>query len=232
MRIFKVYKDFFQFIVNHNTILNTENKLRIFLLEYTILYITNITLRLLIFLFAISFYEKVQTAYNLPTISFFIAIVLGPLMEELGFRLSLKFSKLNLSISSIILSYYFITKLIFRLSIFDLESFILLRVLISLCIGVLMYFLASIYETRLSSFFSKKLQFIVFVSSFLFGLIHFDNINSTYPFYLYVLFLFPYFLSGFIYSYFRIKYSFIHSTSAHILTNFSSKFLSKILSYI
>lgn len=232
MRIFKVYKDFFQFILNPNKVLNTGKILRFFLLEYIILYITNIILRVLIFLFAMGFYDIPQTSSDLPSVSFFLAVILGPLMEELGFRLSLKFSKLNLSISSVVLLYYFITKFIFKLSIFDFESFILLRVLIPLSIGVLMYFLASIYKTKLSSFFSEKLQIIVFVSSFLFGLIHFDNINSIFPIYLYLLFLFPYFLSGLIYSYFRIKYSFSYNTSAHILTNFSSKFLSKILSYI
>ncbi len=65
--------------------------------------------------------SKAKELYN-PSILLFIGGVLFPLLEEIGFRLLLKFKPIYLSLSISVLVYYIATKLIYHTYNTDLEN--------------------------------------------------------------------------------------------------------------
>lgn len=225
MKIIQVYNSFFQFIIRPN-IIKIKNKFSVFLLEFITLYVSYFIITLSVLAFTIIFFGKSQFSKEISIEpSFFIIVFLGPLIEELAFRLSLKFSIFNFSVSSVILSYYLITKLILRLGTFDFKTDIVVRICFSFFFGFIVYFIASQFKEKITFIFEHKLKLIIFISSLLFSFIHFDNIDKTFPLYLYIFFLFPYFLTGLMYSYFRLKYSFMYCIFAHSFMNYISTLL-------
>lgn len=222
--IFNTYKQFFNFIIDFKKT-GRNNSLNSFFKDFITLYITDFLIRIFFLTLFILFFgespyteEKQDSIYNL----FFVIVFLGPIIEEMAFRLSLVYTKLNIFISTTLISYYLITKFIFNLDSFNVDYYFFYRILISLIIGCMCLFLCFFKEKNIKHFYNKNLKSIIYLNCILFSAIHFNNFNDNIPIFYILILLIPYFISSLIYSYLRLKYSFIHSTFSHIFTNFIS----------
>ena len=225
-RILNAYKSFYFFIKSSR--ITHSNNLNSFFKDFTILYLTDFLIRIFILsLFILYFDESPYTEeidnsiYN----SFYVIIFLGPIIEEIAFRLSLKYTRLNVFLSSTLISYYLLTKFIFKLDSFNIEQYFLYRILLSLIIGCLFLAFCFFKEQRIIIFYEKHLKFIIYLNCILFTIIHLNNLNNNIPLFFIIILLLPYFISSLIYSYLRLKYSFVHSTFSHVFTNFISTLL-------
>ncbi len=145
---------------------------------------------------------------------FFIAI-LGPISEELSFRLGLIFSKLNFSILVSGIMYYVLAICT------DINWIIGLYLwLIS---GFLVYFSISISSStvvKLSSFWSENRLEIFYMLLLIFSILHLWNYEWNLRFWKYSLLLIvPHVIGGFFYSYARFKKGILFSICLHICNN-------------
>jgi len=163
--------------------------------------------------------EKYRDLYT-PLTMFFIGALLLPFIEEIGFRLYLKFKPINLALSIVVLSYYSLTKVVYNTYNTDINNQFTARILISLSIGSIAYLIILQYIYRIKVFWSKYFRWIYYFSCFSFALIHTLNYKLTLNDFLLVFILtFPHLISGMVNGFIRIKYGFIYSFGSHFLNN-------------
>ena len=148
------------------------------------------------------------------------AIIIGPILEETIFRLSLVFKPKYLSISILLLSYIIVSRLGYRVGHLDIEEHLWVRVIISILIALLTYFISKRYSSNLSNFWDANFRWIYYFSIIVFALLHLDFAELTLgKFLLFPLLLFPQLVSASINGYIRIKYGFIYACLFHGLNN-------------
>ncbi|WP_161596077.1 CPBP family glutamic-type intramembrane protease [Patiriisocius marinus] len=181
----------------------------------------------IIFISKLGFFDyplkgKIDTFNNLKIINkLIIGVLIAPILEELLFRLSLIYSKFNISITLTIFSYYIVSKFL-GLNIFEFEN-IILRIFIAISAG---YFCFKILnnsikiDEKLKKTFSEYNRSIVYFSILLFAFSHLFNYDLTYEIILYSpLILLPQFISSIFYSYARLYKNIFYSITLHSLTN-------------
>lgn len=151
---------------------------------------------------------------NLPKIQKLVLVVIcGPIIEELTFRLGLKFSRLNFSVTSGFLTFLFIRW------IFDIE--ILFAIPISTIIGLTSYVsLEKIRIEQLSIFWEHNKRLILYLSIFAFAFIHLRNYEIT----LSLVLLSPvhilsHAVAGIFYSYARFRIGILAAIFLHAINN-------------
>jgi membrane protease YdiL (CAAX protease family) len=157
--------------------------------------------------------SKTQSKYH----GFFLLIVIiGPIVEELIFRLVLKVSKFNLAVFVSVISYKFIGGQISKFNSQDINSY--LHVLFGIAIGLLIYFYT---KDKFVDFLNKNQKWLVLISILSFGFAHINNIKIYhwelilfYPF-----FVLPQFILGYFSANLRLKYGFIWGFFLHALLN-------------
>lgn len=143
------------------------------------------------------------------------AVLIGPIIEEIGFRFSLKITPVTVFVSVFIMSIY-------TLGLFMLgknPNFLSIAILISSSIAIAtMMFLAT--RHNLKGFYRHKGAWVVFCS-FLFALAHLGNIDFQ-PMMIipYIFQFFPFLFLGMCLAYFRIRYGLVYSIALHMLNNF------------
>jgi len=148
------------------------------------------------------------------------AVIIGPIMEETIFRLSLVFKPKYLSISILLLSYVLISRLGYGVGHLDIEENLLVRVIASILIAVFTYFISKGYSTNFSNFWDANFRWIYYFSIIVFAMLHLDFAELTLSkFLLFPLLTFPQLVSAAINGYIRIKYGFIYSCLFHGLNN-------------
>ena len=161
---------------------------------------------------------------NLP-IRLFQACLLGPIMEEIVFRLWLSFKRHHLGIALFALSYVVLTKYVFP---HEQEVFLWgyhsayfehagLKVLIS---GLFSSSVIIVKEDWLTNLGVRTKHIIICISLFCFAALHLTNIIC--PWYLYPLMLImclPQFILGTTATYFRIQLGFFAGLAFHCLIN-------------
>ena len=148
------------------------------------------------------------------------AVIIGPILEETIFRLSLVFKPKYLSISILLLSYILISRLGYGVGHLDIEEHLWVRVIISILIALLTYFISNRYSSNLSNFWDANFRWIYYFSIIVFALLHLDFAELTLgKFLLFPLLLFPQLVSASINGYIRIKYGFIYACLFHGLNN-------------
>lgn len=147
---------------------------------------------------------------------FYIIVLLGPLVEEILFRLALVISRKQISVFLGVLVYVSLGGKISTLTI--LNSPDLGHALIALVIVVISY---KYLPVEIITFLDKKKVYLIKCSIFLFGLMHLSNLSVFhweltlfYPF-----FVLPQIIMGYLITNLRLKYGFFWGLSLHFLFN-------------
>lgn len=196
------------------------------------------TILLLIFCLLLGIFSSVITSFfintpkridnniNYGTLFFILSCILSPLIEEIAFRLPLIYSRLNLSLSITILSFYIINKFFILKNIFDIENYFILRILISILCGVIFYFISKKHEDILLKIYKNNFKIIYYTSSLIFALLHISNFQSDFSVLLAApLITLPQLIFGLTAGFVRIKYGFLYCFLIHIINNMIPTFI-------
>lgn len=148
-----------------------------------------------------------------PFIKILLFSVLAPLLEELAFRLGLKLTKTNISISLGVQA----------IIILQLCGVISNPIYIRLIwMGIASLILYLLLKTKHISFLKKNYNYFVYYNIFLFSIMHISNYTYTsYTHYLFIPFLVSmHIVFGTYQSYARIKYGFYFALFVHGFHNF------------
>ena len=151
-----------------------------------------------------------------------LMLVIGPLLEEISFRLFLRFTPLNISLSFAGLCYYIISTFT-QTKYYSLDFFTGIKVVISffLAFGLYRLTMRQSIQRILENFWRKRSLMLVYSSIVIFALIHLGNmedINRKHIF-LFPLLISPQLLIAFFASYLRLKCGFKFAIYFHIGAN-------------
>jgi membrane protease YdiL (CAAX protease family) len=150
------------------------------------------------------------------SLAFFIMVILGPLLEEIIFRLPLKLERFGISLSVGLLSYYF-SGSTFEINFY--ESKLYLRIAITIATMAIVHkFLPENWLATIKAKFYGQYFYLV---AFLFALIHITNLSpyNTSVLFFYPIFTLPQFIIGLFIGYARMKYGFFSGWCIHALMN-------------
>jgi hypothetical protein len=170
--------------------------------------------------------ENVQQESMRERFSPLMLLVVGglllPLLEEIAFRLSLKFNVLTLALTSAALTYYLLTKAVFHTKVSAVDDSFMLRSLISIGVGLLLFIIINRATAKeaLARFWQKNFKYIFYLSCLVFAWIHISKYEVTL---LNVLLLpiltLPQLYSAIIYGYTRVAFGFAYPLLMHIALN-------------
>lgn len=149
--------------------------------------------------------------------NFLIVALLGPLLEETGFRLSMKFSKLNLFLTGSVLS-YFLVNVLLGVKNYDFSKDILFRIAIALSSGALLLLLANWQEGWFCAVWETRFRLIYYLFTGVFMLAHASNFKAI-DWYLIPVVTLPQLMGAIIYGYVRMNYGFKYGLTLHALHN-------------
>lgn len=156
----------------------------------------------------------------------FIYLIVGgsllPLLEELLFRLSLKFKSIYLVLTSICAGYYIVTKFVFHSRLSSFEDTFYYRICIGLLTGL--FILIILKNKRLADFLRdiwvRKFTIIYYASALVFAWLHIFNFELTLTNVLLLpIITLPQLFSGLMMGYLRISFGFLYPLLIHIATN-------------
>lgn len=157
-----------------------------------------------------------------PIVFLLVGGIILPFVEEIGFRLSLKFKPIYLALSSSVFVYYFLTKAIFHTKISMIDESFLIRVSISLLLGIILFPILNIesIKKRLTSFWSNHFPTIFYLSCIIFAWMHITKYEITVVNVLLLPILtIPQLLSAVIYGYTRVSFGFKYPLILHMTMN-------------
>ena len=157
-----------------------------------------------------------------PLVYLLVGGVILPLYEEICFRLSLKFKPLYAALTFTSLSYYLLTKAIYKTNLSLVDDTFYTRVLLSLFIGVIAY--ALMYRKKIAQklavLWENNIRWIYYLSCVLFAWLHIFNfeLNLTNVLLLPIITL-PQLFSATIAGYTRLSFGFKYPLFVHMGTN-------------
>tara|TARA_R100001369_G_scaffold92861_1_gene140582 strand:+ start:771 stop:1517 length:747 start_codon:yes stop_codon:yes gene_type:complete len=157
-----------------------------------------------------------------PLVYLLVGGVILPLYEEICFRLSLKFKPLYAAFTFTSLSYYLLTKAIYKTNLSLVDDTFYTRVLLSLFIGVIAY--ALMYRKKIAQklavLWENNIRWIYYLSCVLFAWLHIFNfeLNLTNVLLLPIITL-PQLFSATIAGYTRLSFGFKYPLFVHMGTN-------------
>lgn len=149
--------------------------------------------------------------------NFLIVALLGPLLEETGFRLSMKFSKQHFFLTGAVLS-YFLVNMILGVKNYDFSNDMPFRMATALGSGAILQLLASRQEAWFSAVWETRFKLIYFLFTGAFMLAHSSNFKSL-DWYLIPVVTLPQLMGALIYGYVRMNYGFRYGLTLHALHN-------------
>lgn len=205
------------------------------LTDLLVILIITLTFSLSAFFFNVNYIEHEATTglvdwkQKLGPIYFFLfSVFLIPLIEESYYRLPLKFSSLFLSISFVLISYKFISKVFFNSNMYVLNSFPVSRISFAIISAVLFYLIISRENVskRIDLFWTKHFRWIFYISCVWFAFIHLNNyVPTSYNKLLAPIITLPQLILGVTTGYMRINYGFVYAFLLHALYNSSPYWL-------
>lgn len=168
-----------------------------------------------------------KSSDRIATISFWFVVIVGPIIEEIAFRLFLNFKKME-----ICLSVFFMLLMVLGIRVTSEALFLLstwVKVGISLLVVVVLYFFV-IDNIKFSIRLQRNLTIVSIIA---FGLMHIDNLEKIYYSLLliYPFFVLPQMLIGYFVTNLRLKQGFVWGILLHCMTNLTFFLLHKILYY-
>lgn len=169
--------------------------------------------------------HKIHTSFKGKSIVniILLGLIIAPIMEELCFRLFLKYTRLNVCISGIMFSYYLIT-IFLNEKLYQIDIAFYRRAGFVLLIGVFIYLFQKLLDKwELSqNFWKNNFKLMLYISIFSFSLIHIKNLtfNNYQEYFLIPLLIFPQFLLAIFNSFLRCNFGIKYSIVFHSIANF------------
>jgi hypothetical protein len=157
-----------------------------------------------------------------PLLFLLIGGVILPFLEEVAFRLSLKFKPAYLALSAGVLSYYILTKVVFHTKMSAFDESLVMRVAISILLSVLIFPVVIIkpVKEKLTNFWELHFRSIYYISCLVFAWVHITKyeLSLTNILLLPILTL-PQLMSALIYGYIRVSFGFQYPLVLHMSNN-------------
>lgn len=224
--ILKTIINFFPFCIKPNWTTDNNSKTIVKLVS-TVLFVLLITLINLLIVYIIKqlpYHYLLDFKRSMHTSSYLLvfALFVGPIIEEIIFRLPLIYSRINISLAIGVLIGFYITSLFTSIDSIYLRW--LTKLIVALIVFGLLYLTLKYFknvDNLLNKFFSKYRIIVFYLLALIFCLIHILNIVtlSSDLFLLILLYLIPKLILGHICSYLRIKFDLKYSILAHIGNN-------------
>lgn len=157
--------------------------------------------------------EKVSIVNNSNNFNFLKLVIISPIIEELIFRLILRFNRINIIVFIISLFTY----LLYYNFLISIDVYY-----ITILFIIVFFYVMKIKFKKLDILIeisSKKLLLLVYIFSFSFGFYHLQNINLTICLSIFIYILSKVF-NGFYFSMIRLKFGFTSVVFLHMLNNF------------
>ncbi|MDQ3099261.1 MAG: CPBP family glutamic-type intramembrane protease [bacterium] len=151
----------------------------------------------------------------------FLGVVLAPLIEEITFRLPLRYHRAYLLLSSFMVI-RIIVVFFLRQSFPNLAQTSLMAGVIPLVLTTGVYFLLRLerVEKRVINFYTNRFPLLFYTATILFGLMHITNYSNVQNIVLIVLLLcIPQLIVGSILGFIRIRYGFAYALLMHAIYN-------------
>lgn len=222
----------FKYLLTHGIINQYLSIPNFFIVSISIILLTlivNIVFVIISHQFTVCFSLSIYKSYMYQKETFYTlinAIVVAPILEEICTRYPLKKEKFGLILFFTIIFYYiipFLTKLsqseriLYTILIFVLFCIVLVK--------------NKFYESFLNEIYQHP-KINLYTFSLVFGIMHIINYNfSLKLLYILIILIFPYFLSGLMFSYVRLRFSLSHSILLHAINNFLIAFPAFLLNY-
>ena len=148
---------------------------------------------------------------------FFLVVILGPLVEELIFRLILVPKRRNIAIFTFAFSFLIINKTYYLI---EIDWLLLMSLAVSGLLSFLVFKLLK-RKPEIETAIGKRQKIITIVSVVLFGLLHIANIENLHweLVLLYPVYALPQMISGYVCSVQRLKLGFIWGLLFHSMIN-------------
>jgi len=158
-----------------------------------------------------------------PLVLFWVAVIILPTVEEICFRLSLRFKPIYFAMSSGVFGYYVLTKIVFQTKISAIDDSFLLRLLCSIGLIALVYTvlrLSNALKQQLVKFWERYFALIYYASCLSFAWIHAFNYEANWMNLLFLpLITLPQLMSAIISGYTRVSFGFQYPLLFHMFTN-------------
>ncbi len=177
--------------------------------------------------------SSMAARFSLPVL-LLVSVFILPLLEEVAFRLSLKFKPVFLALTLGVLTYYVVSKGVYHTKLSDVYDHFALRCFIALFVVLLTYALSSISKVKnnLELFWLNNFKWIYYFFCLVFAWIHIFNYELNMEHLLLIpIITLDKLVSALCYGYTRIRYGFVYSLAIHMLNNsigFMVMFLSGI----
>jgi len=157
-----------------------------------------------------------------PLILLLVTVLILPVVEEIAFRLSLKFKPIYLALTSGVFLYYILTKAVFGTKISAVDETFVTRLALSVGFALLLYPILNVksISKKLIAVWTNHFRSIYYVSCITFAWIHVFNyeMNLT-NLLLLPLITLPQLMSGIISGYTRVAFGFKYPLFFHMATN-------------
>lgn len=155
---------------------------------------------------------------------FVVICMIAPFVEEMLFRVCLRYSKLNFAVTAGFCFYIFPGILIKGRGIFGEDNPLSLRIALVLIVIATVYSILQrnqAIDNRLTKFWSLHFKLIFYLSVISFGFLHVTNFeNSLTVILLAPMLTLPQIAGGFMFGYIRLKYGILYAVLLHAANNF------------
>lgn len=166
--------------------------------------------------------ERWLELYSTGTI-FLLSIIIFPLLEEIAFRLSLKFRQVYLSLTLGVLAYYMVTKGFYQTKLSNIDNHFEIRLMIGVLTILIPYAIITSnpkIKSGLDRFWKRNFKWVFYFFCITFAFIHILNYELNLKHLLLLpLITLPKLVSAITYGYVRMHYGFIYSLGLHMFWN-------------
>ena len=151
-----------------------------------------------------------------------VVLLLGPLVEEIIFRLPLRLRKINLGLAVFIATFWILHSKVFPLDFYAAKMYQDFGLSV-LTVGLVWLAPVRWLQTVQTSYF----KYFFYFSVIAFGLMHISNFTTlnTEVLFFYPIYVLPQLVMGIFLGYIRIRYSFLYAYIFHALTNLPAALL-------
>ena len=225
---FSLFRDIVQFIKNPTLDEQTDKPTRIKIYDTIGLFIVKMVCLIPVVMFFGLIYdpENVQSASMSERLTPIMMLLVGgfilPLVEEIAFRLSLRYKPIYLALTAAVFLYYILSKLVFTAKISAIDDTFMIRAGASLIVGLLLFLLfnLSTIKAALSRFWESNFRLIYYASCLVFAWIHLSKYEIIWINVLLLPILtLPQLFSALINGYTRVKFGFQYPLLFHMANN-------------
>lgn len=219
-------KGLYQFLLRPTSHITTQQSIPEKLKGTWAMFVVKLALTIILGI-SIAFFDEPSnntTAHHntLSPFRLFLVVSILSSLEEVAFRLSLKFKPIYLAFTSSVFTYYFMSSVVYDTRLSNTTDNFDMRVLASLLVFISIFSLFKLptVAKTLERLWTNHFRWVLYGFCFIFGSIHLMNYNLSLSF---AAFFFVTLLSksvnAFCYSYVRINYGFVYSIGLHLLWN-------------